>query len=69
MVTPITNLAEDVDAKSALSGYQKVLETFDKFNLKKDMYTALFLGIRDGIYVGYVYENKQGRTFMMPLDV
>jgi len=45
------------------------LETFDRFSLKKDMYTALYLGIRDGIYVGYAYDDKQGRTFLMPLDV
>lgn len=33
------------------------------------MYTALYLAIRDGFYVGFAYDDKQGRTFLMPLDV
>jgi len=55
--------------EKALKDYQKVLENFNRFKLKTDMYTALYLAIRDGIYVGFVYDNKQGRTFLMPLDV
>ena len=68
-ITQANDLSEEIDVDKALKGYQKVLETFDKFSLKKDMYTALYLAIRDGFYAGYVYENKQGRTFLMPLDV
>lgn len=68
-ITQVNNLYEDIEPEKALKDYQKVLENFDRFSLKKDMYTALYLGIRDGIYVGYAYDDKQGRTFLMPLDV
>ncbi len=68
-ITQENNLYEEIDVEKSLKNYQKVLETFDRFSLKKDMYTALYLGIRDGIYVGYAYDDKQGRTFLMPLDV
>lgn len=57
-ITQANDLSEDIDVDKALKGYQKILETFDKFSLKKDMYTALYLAIRDGFYAGYVYENK-----------
>ena len=68
-ITQENDLSEDIDREKALKDYQKVLEGFNRFNLKKDMYTALYIGIRDGFYVGFAYENKQGRTFLMPLDV
>lgn len=68
-ITQENNLYEDIDIEKALKNYQKVLESFDRFSLKKDMYTALSIAIRDGIYVGFVYDDKQGRTFLMPLDV
>lgn len=68
-ITQINNLDEDIDQQKALKDYQKVLENFHRFSLKKDMYTALYLAIRDGFYVGFVYDDKQGRTFLMPLDV
>ena len=68
-ITQENNLYEDIDQEKALKSYQKVLESFDRFSLKKDMYTALYLAIRDGFYVGFTYDDKQGRTFLMPLDV
>ena len=69
MITQANNLYEDIDQDIALKNYQKVLENFHRFSLKKDMYTALYLAIRDGIYVGFAYDDKQGGTFLMPLDV
>ena len=68
-ITQINNLDEDIDPKKALKDYQKVLENFDRFCLKKDMYTALYMAIRDGVYIGFAYDDKQGRTFLMPLNV
>lgn len=68
-ITQVNDFDENIDAAEALKKYQKVLENFDRFSLRKDMYTALYLAIRDGFYVGYTYDNKQGRTFLMPLDV
>jgi len=68
-ITQVNNLDEEIDSEKAMKDYQKVLENFNRFNIKKDMYTALYIAIRDGFYVGYVYDDKQGRTFLMPLDV
>lgn len=68
-VTQTNDLDTEINSSTALKGYQKVLEGVEQFNIKKDFYTALFLAIRDGIYVGYVYGDKSGRKFFMPLDV
>ena len=57
-ITQTNPLYEEIDPEKAMKDYQKVLENFDRFSLKKDMYTALYLGIRDGIYVGFVYDDK-----------
>ena len=68
-ITQTNSLDEDIDKDKSLKGYEKVLSTFNRFSLRKDMYTALYLAIRDGFYVGFTYDDKQGRTFLMPLDV
>lgn len=68
-ITQINNLYEEIDYEKAMKDYQKVLEGFERFSLKKDMYSALYLAIRDGFYVGFTYDDKQGKTFLMPLDV
>ena len=68
-ITPVNNLSEEIDTDKSLKNYHKVLENFHRFSLRKDMYTALYLAIRDGLYVGFTYDDKQGRTFLMPLDV
>ena len=68
-ITQINDLGEDINPEDARNSYQKVLENFHRFSLRKDMYTALYLAIRDGFYVGFTYDDKQGRTFLMPLDV
>ena len=68
-ITQENNFDEDIDTQTALKNYQKVLQNFERFSLKRDMYTALYIAIRDGAYIGFVYDNKQGRTFMMPLDL
>ena len=68
-ITPGDDFTIDFDIEKILKNYQKVLSEFSKFDLKKDGYTALYLAIRDGFYCGYSYINKQGKTFLMPLDV
>ena len=61
--------SENFDITKMVSNYNKVISSFSKFDIKKDGYNALYFAIRDGFYVGYAYNNKQGRTFLMPLDV
>jgi len=57
-ITQANDLSENIDREKALKGYQKVLESFNRFSLRKDMYTALYLAIRDGFYVGFTYDDK-----------
>lgn len=68
-ITQANDLSEEIDQEKALKDYQKVLENFNRFNIKKEGYTALYIAIRDGIYVGFSYDDTQGRTWLMPLDV
>ena len=69
-ITPQDDLlSSDYDIEKITKNYQRVLSDFNKFDLKKDGYSALYFALRDGFYVGYTYSDRQGRTFMMPLDV
>jgi len=47
--------------------YYKVLSEFNKFNIKKEGYTSHALALRDGFFVGFMYEEEA--RFFMPLDV
>ena len=68
-ITPNDDFGEDFDAETVLKNYQKVITEFDKYDIKKEGYNALYFAIRDGFYVGYAIIQKQGRIFQMPLDV
>lgn len=68
-ITPTDDLTQDFDLETLMKNYQKVLYEFNRFDIKKEGYNALYFAIRDGFYVGYTYNEKQGRIFMMPLDV
>lgn len=66
-ITKINDFVNLIEPDGALKDYYKVLSTFDKFNLKKEGSTALYVALRDGIYVGYTYKTDNG-IFTMPLD-
>lgn len=68
-ITQINDLSKAISAEKASKNYAKVLERFHQFNLKKEGYTALFLAIRDGAYVGYMYDSGSDGLFLMPLDL
>ncbi len=68
-ITPQDDFTDDYNLSKIVQDYQKVISTFSRFDIKKDGYSALYFALRDGFYVGYVYDDKQGRIFMMPLDV
>lgn len=68
-ITPQDDFTVDFDIETVLKNYQKVISEFNRFDIKKEGYNALYFAVRDGFYVGYTYSEKQGRTFMMPLDV
>ena len=56
-ITKINDFVNLIEPDGALKDYYKVLSTFDKFNLKKEGSTALYVALRDGIYVGYTYKT------------
>ena len=68
-ITPGDDFTMEYDIETILTNYQKVITEFARFDIKKEGYTALYLAVRDGFYCGYVYDDKQGKTFLMPLDV
>ena len=70
----ITPLFEKVytgeyDADKMKSKYEKVLKTFHYFNLPKELQNIISCVIRDGMYVGYMYNSEKDGMFLMPLDV
>ena len=68
-IVPEDDYLENIDVEQTLSGYQKVISEFNKFDIKKEEYNALYFAIRDGFFVGFMYNEKQGKSFLMPLDV
>ena len=67
-ITQINDLSKEINTNKSLKDYQNVLSNFDEFNLKKEGYNSLYIALRDGIYIGYMYESDEGK-FLMPLDV
>lgn len=68
-ITQINDFTKTMNKNKTMKNYQKVLSEFEKVKLKKEGYTALYLALRDGFYVGYVYDNDNSGRFFMPLDV
>lgn len=65
----ITQTSKVEGAKDVmLNNYFAILKRFEKFKLKKECYNALYLAIRDGMYVGYTYDSEEDGIFCMPLD-
>lgn len=69
-ITPINEFDKEIDVNKSTKNYYKVLSEFDKFNIKKELYNVLYLAIRDGIYVGYMFDKDAGadKRFLMMLD-
>ena len=70
-ITPMFDniYTKDYDADKMLSNYEKVLKIFHHFNLPKELQNIVSNIIRDGIYVGYMYNSQTDGIFLMPLDV
>ena len=66
-ITQENDFSKDIDADKSLKGYYKTLSEFNKFNIKKEGYTSHCLALRDGFFVGFMYEEDA--RFLMPLDV
>lgn len=59
----------DYNADKMLSSYEKVLKIFHYFNLPKELQNIISNIIRDGMYVGYMYNSESDGMFLMPLDI
>lgn len=68
-ITQENDWTKDVDIDKSYKNYMSTLKTFEKFNLSKEGFNSLYAAIRDGIYVGRVYNSENEGMFLMPLDV
>lgn len=59
----------DYNADKLLSSYEKSLKIFHHFNLPKELQNIVSNVIRDGMYVGFMYNSEDNGIFLMPLDV
>ena len=66
-ITQLNDLNKEIDTKKAFKKYLQTVEEFSNFDLKTHGYTALYIAIRDGFYVGYHYHTKDA-IFPMILD-
>ena len=69
-ITPVNSFNEDIEVEEQTKKYYKVLSEFNKFNIKKELYNVLFSAIRDGIYIGYMFDKDDGaeKRFLMMLE-
>lgn len=66
-ITQENDFGKDIVPDKAWKNYYKVVSEFNKFDIKTEGYTALCLALRDGFFVGFMYEED--KRFLMPLDV
>lgn len=68
-IVQINDLTKDITPDKALKSYQNMLKDFETLRFKKENYVALFSALRDGFYVGYMYDSDADGKFFMGLDV
>lgn len=68
-LTQYNDLSKSINSNKSLKGYESVLKRLNTFNMAKEFYTVIATTLRDGMYVGYMYENEEQGMFLMPLDV
>lgn len=66
-ITQDNDFSKEISTDKAWKGYYKVLSEFNKFDIKKEGYNMACLTLRDGIFVGFMYEED--KRFLMSLDV
>lgn len=68
-ITPVVDYSKNsVDPDKTSKNYFKVLKTFHSFNMQKELTNIIANVIRDGIYVGFMYNSEADGMFFMPLD-
>lgn len=68
-ITPIQDFTKDLKADKVIKDYQKVLQIFHSFNMQKELSNIISNTIRDGMYVGFMYNSEIDGIFMMPLPI
>lgn len=66
-ITQENDFSKDITPDKAWRDYYKVVSEFNKFDIKREGYNTLCIALRDGFFVGFMYEED--KRFMMPLDV
>ena len=69
-ITPNNDFSKDIEVDNQTNKYYKVLSEFNKFNIKRELYNVLYCAIRDGIFIGYMIDKKDGanKRFLMMLE-
>lgn len=68
-ITPLSDYTSDYNVDNILKNYEKVLKTFHNFKMAKECQNIISNVIRDGMYVGFMYNSDNNGLFLMPLDV
>lgn len=64
----INDYMKSINESKVIKKFQDVSKQINGFNIKKDMYNAIYQTVRDGMYVGFEYSDGDNR-FLMPLDI
>lgn len=68
-ITPTSEITGNFNPEKTLKNYSKLLQMFHVFKLPKELQNIISCVIRDGMYVGYMYNSEKDGMFLMPLDV
>lgn len=68
-ITPLSGYLKEYDKEKDMRNYQRVLQTFHNFKMAKECFTIISNTMRDGMYVGFIYNSDKDGLFFMPLDI
>lgn len=67
-ITPIADVTKSMKS-SVLKQYQNVCTIFQGFRIQREISDILYIMLRDGWYVGFMYNSEENGSFLMPLDL
>lgn len=62
------DLTKEPDYTKLIKEYQRVAQRLHNIDMDKEFQNMMVMLIRDGIYCGYVYDNKNDGAWIMPLE-
>lgn len=66
-ITPTADLTKSMSNKQ-LKNYYNVVNIMHNFNMAGELNDIIFQMLRDGIFVGFMYNSEENGLFLMPLD-